>query len=95
MMHHLKWNAKHDRIYSAVLELSRMVWYGKQIRTAGRQKHKVYRLKSARGDYSMIGVTTKLWELKRRYTTIGRLTANPLSVYANLYLINRNGGAFI
>ncbi len=48
MMHHLKWIAKHAAIYSAALELSRMLWYSKQIRTAGRQKNKVYRLKSAR-----------------------------------------------
>jgi hypothetical protein len=93
MMYHLKWIAKHDGIYSAVLELSRMLWYSKQFRTAGRQKNKVYRLKSARGDYRISKTSSKLWELKRRFTTIGRLTLNPLRVYAALYQINRNGGA--
>ena len=53
---------------------------------------RVFRLKSARGDYSIVKVSTKLWELKRRFTTIGRLTSNPLRVYAALYQINRNGG---
>lgn len=53
MMHYLKWIAKHDEIDSAVLELSRMLWYSKQLRTAGRQKNKVYRLKSARGLFTI------------------------------------------
>ena len=55
MMHHLKWNAKHGEIYSVVIELSRMLWYSKQLRTAGRQKNKVYRLKSARKPYTTGG----------------------------------------
>lgn len=53
---------------------------------------RVYRLKSARGNYRIVKVSSKLWELKRRFTTIGRLTLNPLRVYAALYQINRNGG---
>lgn len=95
MLYHLKWIAKHGEIYSAVIELSRMLWYSKQLRTAGRQKNKFYRLKSARGDYSIIKTSAKLWELKRRFTTIGRLTYNPLRVYAALYRINRNGGVTV
>ena len=92
MLERLKAYHKKCGGYAAVVILSEMMW--RKAYASMRTMH-TYRLKSARGDYRIVKVTTNLWELKRRYTTIGRLTANPLRVYAALYLINRNGGANI
>ena len=91
MVERLKAYHKKRGGFAIVVRLSEMLW--KQC-SIPRTMH-TYRLKSARGDYSIIKMTTKLWELKRRYTTIGRMTTNPLRVYAALYQINRNGGAFV
>ena len=60
-----------------------------------------YRLKSARGEYRIWRVTDPwcmpfgIWNLQKIGSIHPRLTNNPLRVYAALYLLNRNGGAFV
>ena len=87
----MNWTDNYKWMYRVHLIGGGIVWAPHMER---RTQH-TYRLKSARGDYSIIKTSKKLWELKRRFTTIGRLTFNPLRVYAALYRINRNGGASI
>ena len=62
MMYHLKWIAKHDGIYTVMLELSRMLWYSKPIRTDRALVN--YRLKNARG----------VWNIRRpeNYNGLGK-----------------------
>ena len=91
-MYHLKWIAKHCGIYSSVLELSRMLWYVKQIRTVGYQKNRIYRLKSARGVWNIRRPKLKgfgMYEIRKTGTIYPRCVDNYHKVFCDLYNLDR------